>query len=62
MIGRIMPHIHSKKKKDIQTLIPGTYEYVGLHSKRELRLQIELSQSWDGEMILGHSGEPNPNI
>lgn len=36
-LGSALPHL-----KDVQVLVPGTYEYVRLRGKREVRLQMKL--------------------
>ena len=44
--------------KDVHILIPGIWEYVTLHSKRNFEDVIR-SGPWNGEMPLGYPGGPN---
>lgn len=57
MVGRIIA------PKVIYILIPRAYEYIMLHDKGRLKLQVELSllfsRTWDEEIILVYLGRPN---
>ena len=62
-LGPVIRRITAATPKVVHVLIPGNFAYVKLHSKGELRLQIELrSQSAHleiGEVILSYMGRPN---
>lgn len=62
-LGPVIGRITAPTPKVVHVLIPRSFAYVKLHSKGELRLQIELrSQSAHleiGEIILNYLGRPN---
>lgn len=62
-MGPVIGRITAPTPKVFHVLIPRNFAYVKLHSKGELRLQIELrSQSAHleiGEIILNYLGRPN---